>query len=62
MWVGAHSKDTLLNDCLKREIAPVKLNGMNEITSSKELERKQSGNTNLRDIYSTPEQLKASGE
>ena len=57
LWVRAHSKDTPLNDCLKREIALVELNGLNEITSSKELERMQSGNTNLRDILSTLEQL-----
>ena len=32
---------------LKREIAPVELNGLNEVTTSKELELMQSGNTNL---------------
>ena len=47
LWVRAHSKETPLNDCLKKEIALVELNGLNEITSSKELERMQSGNTNL---------------
>ena len=57
LWVRAHSKETPLNDYLKRDIAPVELNGLNEITTSKELERMQSGNTNLRDILSTPEQL-----
>ena len=35
MWVRAHSKDTPLNDCLKREIAPVELNGSKEITTSR---------------------------
>ena len=39
LWVRAHSKDTPLNDYLKREIAPVELNGLNEITTTKELER-----------------------
>ena len=34
-WVRAHSKETPLNDYLKREIAPVELNGLNEITTSK---------------------------
>ena len=34
MWVRGHSKDTPLND-FKREIAPVELNGLNEITTSK---------------------------
>ena len=34
-WLWAHSP---LND-FKREIAPVELNGLNEITTSKELER-----------------------
>ena len=47
MWVRAHSKETLLNDYLKREITPVELNGLNEIPISKELERIQSANTNL---------------
>ena len=46
LWVRAHSKETPLND-LKREIAPVESNGLNEIPISKELERMQSGNTNL---------------
>ena len=35
LWVRYHSKETPLNDCLKREIAPVELNGFNEITISK---------------------------
>ena len=26
LWVRAHSKETPLNDCLKRDIAPVELN------------------------------------
>ena len=34
LWVRAHSKDTPLNDYLKY-IAPVKLNGLNEIKTSK---------------------------
>ena len=38
LWVRAHSKEPPLNDCLKRDIAPVELNGLNEIASSKELE------------------------
>jgi len=42
---------------LKRDNAPVELNDLNEIPISKELERMQSGNTNLRDILSTPEQF-----
>ena len=41
----------------KRDVAPVELNDLNEIPISKELERMQSGNTNLRDILSTPEQF-----
>ena len=47
LWVRAHSKETPLNDCLKKEIALVELNGLNEITSSKELERISNGNANL---------------
>ena len=39
------------------DIAPVELNDLTEIPISKELERMQSGNTNLRDILSTPEQF-----
>ena len=46
LWVRAHSKDTPLK-LFKRENAPVELNDLNEITSSKDLERLQSGNTNL---------------
>ena len=38
LWVRAHSKEPPLNDCLKREIALVELNGLNEIASSIELE------------------------
>ena len=38
LWVRAHSKETPLNDYLKKENAPVELNGLKEITSSKELE------------------------
>ena len=47
LWVRAHSKDTPLSDCLKREIAPVELNGLNEITTSKELERIENVTVNL---------------
>ena len=57
LWVRAHSKENTVERLLEKEIAPVELNGLNEITSSKELERIQSGNTNLRDIFSTREQL-----
>ena len=57
MWVRAHSRETPLKRLLEKENAPVELNGLNERTSSKDLERMQSGNTNLRDILSTPEQL-----
>ena len=56
LWVRAHSKETPLKR-FKREKSPVELNDLNEGTSSKELERKQSVSTNLRDILSTPEQL-----
>ena len=38
LWVRAHSRKTLLNDCLGRDNAPVDLNGLNEVTTSKELE------------------------
>ena len=34
LWVRAHSKDTLLKR-FKREVAPVGLDGLNEITTSK---------------------------
>ena len=34
LWVRAHSKETPLNDYLKRDIAPVELNGLNKITTS----------------------------
>ena len=50
-------KRNIVEGLLEIEIAPVELNGLNEATTSKELERMQSGNTNLRDILSTPEQL-----
>ena len=56
LWVRAHSKETPLNDYLKREIAPVELNGLNEIISSKELERKQSGKHESSRYLETPEQ------
>ena len=38
LWVRAHSKETPLNDFLGRDNAPVDLNGLNEVTTSKELE------------------------
>ena len=57
MWVKAHSKETLLKRLLEKEIALVELNGLNEVTSSQKLERKQSGNTNLQDALSTPKQM-----
>ena len=56
LWVRAHSKETPLNN-LKRDNAPVEIKDLNERTSSKDLERMHSGNTNLRDILSIPEQL-----
>ena len=34
LWLRAQSKDTPLNDCQK-DIAPVDLNGLKEITTSK---------------------------
>ena len=37
LWVRAHSKENTV-ERFKREIAPVELNGLNEGTSSKELE------------------------
>ena len=39
LWVRAHSKENTV-ERFKREAAPVELNGLNEGTSSKELERK----------------------
>ena len=56
LWVRAHSKETPLNN-LKRDNAPVEIKDLNERTSSKDLERMHSGNTNLREILSTPEQF-----
>ena len=47
LWVRAHSKETPLKRLPEKENAPVELNDLNEITSSKELERKKSGNTNF---------------
>ena len=35
LWVRAHSKDTPLKRLLEKEIAPVELNGLNEVTTSK---------------------------
>ena len=35
LWVRAHSKDTPLERLLEREITPVELNGLNEITTSR---------------------------
>ena len=47
LWVRAHPKDTPLNNWLKGGIAPVELNDLNEITTSKKLEWIENGNTNL---------------
>ena len=46
VWVRAHSKETTLEG-FKRKIAPVELNGLNEVTTSKWLELMRSGYTNL---------------
>ena len=46
LWVRAHSKENTV-DRFWREIAPVELNGLNEITTSKHLERIENGNTSL---------------
>ena len=46
LWVRAHSKENTI-ERFKSGIAPVDLNGLNEITSSKELERIENGNLNL---------------
>ena len=35
LWVRAHSRETPLKRILEKEIAPVELNGLNEITTSK---------------------------
>ena len=35
LWVRAHSKETPLKWLLEREIAPVEVNGLNEIIISK---------------------------
>ena len=35
LWVRAHSRETPLKRLLEKEIAPVELNGLNEITTSK---------------------------
>ena len=48
LWVRAHSKEnTVKKRSLGREIAPVELNDLNEITTSKYLERIENGNTSL---------------
>ena len=47
MWVRAHSKDTLLKRFKEREIAPVELKGLNEITTLKYGERILNEKTNL---------------
>ena len=39
LWARAHSKEKTPLKRFKTEIAPVELNGLNEITSLKELER-----------------------
>ena len=46
LWVRAHSKENTV-ERFWREIAPVELNGLNEITTSKSLERIEKGNVNL---------------
>ena len=38
LWVRAHSKENTV-ERFKRENAPVELNGLNEITTSKDLEQ-----------------------
>ena len=45
LWVRAHWKGTPLKWLLEKEIAPVELNDLNEITTSKYLERIENGNT-----------------
>lgn len=47
LWVRAHSKKSTVERLLKRETAPVDLNGLNELTSTKELEQIENGNLNL---------------
>ena len=47
LWVRAHSKYTPSKNYLKGKIAPVELNDLNEITTSKYLERIENGNTSL---------------
>ena len=46
-WVRAHSKENTVEQLIERGIAPVELNGLNEITTSKYLERIENGNTSL---------------
>ena len=53
LWVRAHSKDTPLERLLEREITPVELNGLNEITTSKSLERIENGKHESSEICST---------
>ena len=43
LWVRAHSKENTV-ERFKRDVAPVELNGLTEITISKELERIENGN------------------
>ena len=47
LWVRAHSKETPLKRLVEKEIAPVELNGLNEVTSSQKLEQIENGNLNL---------------
>ena len=47
LWVRAHSKEDTVEGLLEIEIAPVELNSLKEITTSKYLERIKNGNTSL---------------
>ena len=53
LWVRAHSKDRPLERLLEREITPVEVNGLNEITTSKSLERIENGKHESSEICST---------
>ena len=55
-WVRAHSRETPLK-WFKRENAPVKLNGLNEITPRNRLNRSWMTRRAFWDILSTPEQM-----
>ena len=52
LWVRAHSRETPLNDCLKGGIAPVELNGLNEIIISKWLQQIKNGKHESSEISS----------